>query len=236
LILSRGCLICNYRNALSISSTRLYTPMTDFLSELVIIAPPLLFALTIHEFAHGFIAYQLGDPTAKIAGRLTLNPLRHLDPLGTVAFFIFKFGWAKPVPVNSGYFHNPKQGMLWVALAGPASNLGLAVISAILAKTVWFLSDFLPYSNTSQAILIPFQQMLIASVWINLVLAICNFLPVPPLDGGRILAGLLPDRLATSFRQLERYGFIIILFLAFSGVLSKVILPIIKFANNLLLS
>ncbi len=210
--------------------------MTDFLTELIILAPPLLFALTLHEFAHGFIAYRLGDPTAIMAGRLTLNPLKHLDPLGTIAFFFIKFGWAKPVPVNASYFRNPKQDMLWVALAGPVTNLGLAIISAIFAKAVWLLAALLPYSRAMEAILLPLSTMLAASVWINLVLAIFNCLPIPPLDGGRILAGLLPDRLAESYQQLERYGFIIILVLAFSGLLSKVILPIITFVNDLLLS
>lgn len=210
--------------------------MNNFITELIILAPPLLLALTFHEFAHGFVAYRLGDPTARNAGRLTLNPLSHLDPLGTIAFFFIKFGWAKPVPVNPGYFRNPKQDMLWVALAGPVTNLALALISAIAVKAVWLVAEILPYSTAAEAILVPFNAMLIASVWINLVLCIFNFLPIPPLDGSRILTGLLPDRLAMSYLQLERYGFIIILLLAFSGILSKMILPIIKFANNLLLS
>jgi Zn-dependent protease len=210
--------------------------MTDFLTELIILAPPLLFALTLHEFAHGYIADRLGDPTARLAGRLTLNPLSHLDPLGTIAFFFIKFGWAKPVPVNAGNFRNPKQGMLWVALAGPVTNLGLAIISAILTKIAWLIAGFLPYSRMMEAILLPLSAMLVASVWINLVLAIFNILPIPPLDGGRILAGLLPDRLAEPYRQVERYGFVIILILAFSGLLSKVILPIIRSVNDLLLS
>ena len=210
--------------------------MTSFLNEFFILAPPLLFALTLHEFAHGFIAYRLGDPTALNAGRLTLNPLKHLDPLGTIVFFIFKFGWAKPVPVNANYFRNPKQDMLWVALAGPVTNLGLAIISAILTKAIWLLASQLPYSSLMEAILLPLNAMLIASVWINLVLAIFNFIPIPPLDGGRILAGILPDRLTESFRQVERYGFIIVLILAYSGMLGKVIMPTIKFVNNLLLS
>jgi Zn-dependent protease len=210
--------------------------MTDFLTELIILAPPLLFALTLHEFAHGFIADRLGDPTARLAGRLTLNPLSHLDPLGTIAFFFIKFGWAKPVPVNAGYFRNPKQDMLWVALAGPVTNFGLAIISAILTKIAWLIASLLPYSRVMEAVLLPLSAMLVASVWINLVLAIFNILPIPPLDGGRILAGLLPDRLAEPYRQVERYGFIIILILAFSGLLSKVILPIIRSVNDLLLS
>lgn len=210
--------------------------MNKFITDLIILAPPLLLALTLHELAHGLIAYRLGDPTAKNAGRLTLNPLKHLDPLGTLAFFIIKFGWAKPVPVNPGYFRHPKKDMLWVALAGPVTNLGLAVISAIIAKILWLVAASLPYSTAAEAILVPFNAMLIASVWINLVLCIFNFLPIPPLDGSRILTGLLPDSMARSYLQLERYGFVIIMLLAFSGILSKAILPIIRFANNLLLS
>ena len=210
--------------------------MNNFITELIILAPPLLLALTFHEFAHGYVAYRLGDPTAQNAGRLTLNPLSHLDPVGTIAFFFIKFGWAKPVPVNPVYFRNPKKDMLWVALAGPLTNLALAIISAILTKGVWFFAASLPYSATAEAILVPVNAMLIASVWINLVLCIFNFLPIPPLDGSRILTGLLPNKMAMSYLQLERYGFIIILVLAFSGLLSKVILPIISFANGLLLS
>ncbi|MBW2684093.1 MAG: site-2 protease family protein [Deltaproteobacteria bacterium] len=210
--------------------------MNNFIAQLIILAPPLLLALTVHEFAHGYVAYRLGDPTAKNAGRLTLNPLKHLDPIGTIAFFFIKFGWAKPVPVNPNYFKNPRKDMLWVALAGPATNLAMAIISAIMTKLVWALASLLPYSATAEAILVPLNAMLIASVWINLVLCIFNFLPIPPLDGSRILSGILPDDLARSYQQVERYGFIIILILAFSGLLSKVILPVISFANNLLLS
>lgn len=210
--------------------------MNQFIIELIILAPPLLLALTFHEFAHGLVAYRLGDPTAQNAGRLTLNPLSHLDPLGTIAFFFIKFGWAKPVPVNPSYFRNPKKDMLWVALAGPATNLALAIISAIMTKAIWFLAATLPYSTVAEAILVPLNGMLVASVWINLVLCIFNFLPIPPLDGSRILMGLLPNRAAISYMKIERYGFIIILVLAFSGLLSKAIIPIISFANSLLLS
>ncbi len=210
--------------------------MNHYITQLIILAPPLLFALTFHEFAHGFIAYHLGDPTARNAGRLTLNPLKHLDPLGTLAFFIIKLGWAKPVPINPNYFRNPKKDMLWVALAGPATNLILAIGSAILTKGILLLATTLPYSTTAEAILIPLSSMLMASVWINLVLCIFNFLPIPPLDGSRILTGLLPDNLALSYMKIERFGFIILMLLAFSGILSKAIVPIISFANSLLLS
>jgi Zn-dependent protease len=126
--------------------------------------------------------------------------------------------------------------MLWVALAGPVTNLVLAVASAILTKGIWALATVLPYSAVAEAILVPINSMLIASVWINLVLCIFNFLPIPPLDGSRILTGILPDHLALSYMKIERFGFILILVLAFSGVLSKVIVPIISFANSLLLS
>ena len=210
--------------------------MNTILSEIIIIAPPLLLALTVHEFAHGWVAYRLGDPTAKMAGRLTLNPLRHLDPIGTIAFFLIKIGWAKPVPVNAAYFKNPRKDMLWVALAGPMTNLAMAVISAVATKVVWLLMEILPASSVVNALFVPFNAMLIASVWINLVLCILNFLPIPPLDGSRILSGILPPDLARSFAGVERYGFILILVLAFSGILAKIILPIIHFANTLLLS
>jgi Zn-dependent protease len=210
--------------------------MEKFITELILLAPPLLLALTFHEFAHGYVAYQLGDPTAKNLGRLTLNPLKHLDPIGTIAFFFIKFGWAKPVPVNPQYFKDPKRDMLWVALAGPATNFVLAIVSAALAKGLWFFASQLPYSTMAEAILVPLNGMLIASVWINLVLCIFNFLPIPPLDGSRILMGLLPNRMAVSYMKFEKYGFIFVLVLAFSGVLSKVIMPVISFANGLLLS
>ena len=199
-------------------------------------APPLLLALTLHEYAHGYVAYRLGDPTARDAGRLTLNPLSHLDPIGTIAFFFIKFGWAKPVPVNPYYFKNPRKDMLWVALAGPVTNLLLAVASAVILKGLIGTASVIPYTPMLEAILVPLYNMLIASVWINLVLCIFNFLPIPPLDGGRILTGLLPDDLARTYASFERYGFIVILLLAFSGVLGTVIFPVIRFANNLLLT
>ena len=199
-------------------------------------APPLLLALTLHEYAHGYVAYRLGDPTARDAGRLTLNPLSHLDPIGTIAFFFIKFGWAKPVPVNPYYFKNPRKDMLWVALAGPITNLLLAVASALLLRAMIGTATLIPESAMLAAILVPLFNMLVASVWINLVLCIFNFLPIPPLDGGRILTGLLPENLARTYASFERYGFIVILILAFSGVLGTVIFPVIRFANNLLLS
>jgi len=210
--------------------------MNDTLLQLIILAPPLLLALTLHEFAHGYVAFRLGDPTAQAAGRLTLNPLKHLDPLGTIAFFIVHLGWAKPVPVNPGYFKNPQKDMLWVALAGPTTNFVLAIVSALMTKIVWVVAQILPYSALGEAILVPLNQTLIASVWINLVLCIFNFLPIPPLDGSRMLAGVLPPAMARSYIAIEKYGFILLIILALSGILSRMIMPLIQFANSLLLS
>jgi len=209
--------------------------MNNIILQIIILAPPILLALTVHEFAHGYVAYRFGDPTAKNQGRLTLNPLKHLDPIGTLAFFIIKIGWAKPVPVNPAYFRDPRKDMLWVALAGPAVNLVLAVVSALLVKVVWFIAATIPYSPMAEAILVPLNEVLLASVWINLVLCIFNFLPIPPLDGSRILAGILPPHLARKYESVERYGFVIILLLAFSGLLAKIILPIISSVRNFLL-
>jgi Zn-dependent protease len=210
--------------------------ITDFITKLILLAPPILLALTVHEFAHGYVAYRLGDPTAKAAGRLTLNPLHHLDPIGTLAFFIIQFGWAKPVPVNGAYFKSPRRDMLWVALAGPVTNLAMAVISAIIAQFVAQIALMLPPSGVMEALIIPFYLMLKASVWINLVLCIFNFLPIPPLDGSRILMGLLPESLARPYASIERYGFIILLVLIFTNILPNLIGPVIRFANSLLLS
>lgn len=209
--------------------------MTELITKIILLAPPILLALTLHEYAHGYVAYRFGDPTAKAAGRLTLNPISHLDPIGTLAFFLINIGWAKPVPVNGAYFKNPKKDMLWVALAGPVTNLILAIVSAIVAKLLFQLTLILPYSVVAEAIIVPFLEMLKASIWINLVLCIFNFLPIPPLDGSRILMGMLPDSMARTYASFERYGFVLILILAFTGILSKLIFPIIYFAGNILI-
>ncbi len=207
--------------------------ITTFILQFTILAPPILLALTVHEFAHGYTAYRFGDPTAKNLGRLSLNPLKHLDPIGTIAFFIIHLGWAKPVPVNPRYFKDPRKDMLWVALAGPAVNLFLAILSAILLKIVMVVINA-THSHLILYTLGPFAGMLEASVWINIVLCVFNFLPIPPLDGSKILMGLLPAKQAQAYASIERYGFVIVLLLAASGILSKMIHPIIVFANNLL--
>ena len=202
----------------------------QFVQEFALLAPPLLLSLTMHELAHGLVAYRLGDPTAKQLGRLTLNPLKHLDLLGTIAFFIMKIGWAKPVPVNASYFKNPRRDMMWVALAGAGANFLLAVASGILARLVVNAINIIP-----SFFLIPLAQMIAASVWINVMLGFFNLLPIPPLDGAKVLEGLLPSGFAVNFRRLESFGFIILLVLFYTGIIPRLLMPLINFANNLIL-
>lgn len=199
--------------------------------NLILSAPPLLFALTFHELAHGYVAWKLGDPTAKEEGRLTMNPLKHLDPFGVLAFLIMKIGWAKPVPVNPRYFRNPQQGMLLTALAGPVANLILAVISAILVKV---LGSIPVSSHLMYSLIKPMFDMMVASVWINVMLAVFNFLPIPPLDGSKVLMGILPPEQAMGYARLEPYGFLILLALFYMGIISKMIMPIVDFAFGMM--
>jgi Zn-dependent protease len=173
---------------------------------LLIILPPILFALTFHEYAHAWTSYRLGDPTAQSQGRLTLNPMAHLDPAGTVMLIItvlsgFGLGWARPVPVDPRYLKNPRRDMMWIALAGPASNVLLAFILGGLVFTI---------SPGSEMVSI-FRRMVGIGVSINLNLAFFNLIPIPPLDGSRILVGLLPARQAYQYSQLEMYGPILLI-------------------------
>ncbi len=204
--------------------------LNNFIQQFIILAPPFLFALTFHELAHGYVAWNLGDPTAKNQGRLTLNPLKHLDPLGVIAFIIMKIGWAKPVPVNPMYFKDPRKGMLLVALAGPAANILLAVASAVLVKLLLLTVHILPLY-----ILSPVANMLVASVWINIMLAVFNCLPIPPLDGSKVLMGVLPPETARIYERLEPFGFILLLVLFYTGIISRIIMPIIGLAQSMLL-
>uniref|UniRef100_A0A7V0Z6M8 Site-2 protease family protein n=1 Tax=candidate division WOR-3 bacterium TaxID=2052148 RepID=A0A7V0Z6M8_UNCW3 len=176
--------------------------MADRFLELLLSLPPLLLALTVHEYFHGFVAYRMGDPTAKFAGRLTFNPLKHIDPIGFIAFLLFRFGWAKPVPVNPYNFYNYKKGMVLTSIAGPGSNLGLAFISGMIIRIA---GVFLATPS-----LLPLAIMLRLCLFYNLILCAFNLIPIPPLDGSNVLFYLLPDRHAHIRYQLERYGFIIL--------------------------
>ncbi len=208
--------------------------INSIIQKIIILTPPILFAITVHEVAHGFVAWRLGDPTAKSQGRLTLNPIKHLDPIGTLVFFITQMiGWAKPVPVNPLYFKNPKRDMVWVSLAGPVSNILIAILSAVLVKS--FIG---PLSNISASfgyIIKPVLYMAFISIQVNIGLAIFNLIPIPPLDGSKVLAGLLPNSMMHHYYALERYGFIILIVLIFTGVTDRIIVPLINFANRLLI-
>jgi Zn-dependent protease len=213
----------------------------NVIGYMAIVLPPLLLALTLHELAHGYVALQFGDQTARWAGRLTLNPIPHLDPIGT---FLILFGlatgapvigWAKPVPVNPHNLRSPRADMIWVALAGPAMNLLLAVFSALAFQ--WFQDiHWRPGSAVGLSFTIPLKQIFSASLVINVGLAVFNLLPIPPLDGARVLNGLLPRRQAIAFSQLEPYGFIILLLLFVSGAVQRIISPIINETINFLRS
>lgn len=201
--------------------------MDSIIQGIAIYALPLIFAITLHEAAHGYVAKHYGDLTAYAQGRVTLNPLRHIDPIGTVILPLlllavsspYLFGWAKPVPVNFGNLRHPKRDMFWVAAAGPGANLLMAFLWALVFK----LGLAMPESDYAE----PMLLMGKAGIFVNVILLVINLLPLPPLDGGRIAVSLLPHRIAYRFSQIEPYGFMILLILMFTGVLVKVIGPFI---------
>ena len=207
-----------------------------FLRELSILAFPLLLAVTFHEVAHGYVADRLGDPTARLAGRLTLNPLVHLDPAGTLIFlFTRMIGWAKPVPVDWRYFKNPRRDMIWVSLAGPATNFVLAAGMALCYRLLSWLLAAGHGSGLGMRVTLPLTLMAHAGVTLNLGLGLFNLIPVPPLDGSRVLAGVLPLSAARGLEHLERYGFLILMALILSGALDWTIYPVLRVAAAILL-
>ena len=208
--------------------------MEAVIQTIAIAAIPVIFAITLHEAAHGYVARHFGDPTAWQEGRITANPLKHIDPVGTVLLpillFVFSspfiFGWAKPVPVNFSRLRQPKRDMLWVAAAGPAANLAMLLFWAAVMK----LALLLPFNSFS----LPMARMAEIGMIVNIVLMVLNLFPMPPLDGGRIAVSLLPQHLAWRYAQLERFGFPILLVLLFTGVLGAVISPVMQVVIGLI--
>ncbi len=208
--------------------------MDSIIQGIAIWALPVILAITLHEAAHGYVARYFGDLTAHAQGRISLNPMRHIDPMGTIVVPLvlftlskltvgtgFLFGWAKPVPVNFGNLRRPKYDMLWVAAAGPGANLFMAFLWALVMK----LGLSMPDSELSKPMLLMGE----AGIEINVILMVLNLLPLPPLDGGRMAVSLLPHRLAHHFARIEPYGFMILLLLLFTGMLGTIIGPSIMF-------
>jgi Zn-dependent protease len=189
--------------------------MEHIFLKISIMLVPALLAVTLHEVAHGFIAEKFGDPTARLLGRLTLNPIKHLDPIGTIALLVFGFGWARPVPVNANNLRDAKKDMIWVALAGPAANLLLALFSALLLRVVIYIAASLPEGGQLLHLINPVKLMAAFGLYINVILCLFNLMPIPPLDGGRVLMGVLPERQAQMLRKIEPFGMLLILFLIF---------------------
>ncbi|TJX61442.1 site-2 protease family protein [Soehngenia saccharolytica] len=181
--------------------------------------PGLLIAIIFHELAHGYAAYKLGDPTAKNAGRLTLNPIKHIDPVGFLFMLIFKFGWAKAVPINPAYFKNRKRDTIIVSVAGVLTNFVLAILFGFIIIKFKITNDYI-------------YQMILIAMWYNLMLGIFNLLPFPPLDGSKIVASLLPIRLEYLFYKYERYLYIVLLLLIMTNTIDKILNPLINILLN----
>ncbi|MHC1789852.1 site-2 protease family protein [Solidesulfovibrio sp.] len=213
--------------------------MLDFprvAQEIALLLVPVLMGITFHEVAHGYVANWLGDPTPRLAGRLTFNPIKHLDPFGTLAFLLTRMiGWAKPIPVNPRYFRDPARGMMLVALAGPAMNVVLAVCFALVIRLVEYAAMGVLPDTVAYRIFEPLAYICAAGVQVNIALAAFNLIPIPPLDGSNVLAAFLPPHLAARYMDFGRWGFFLILLLAVTGLLGTLILPVVRFASRLLL-
>lgn len=205
----------------------------EVIQTISIAAIPVLFAITLHEAAHGYVARHFGDMTAYQQGRISLNPLRHIDPIGTVLVPLVTmllggilFGWAKPVPVNFAALRRPKKDMLWVAIAGPATNLFMALGWALVYKLGWTFPD--------NYFAEPMLEMAEWGIKINVVLMVLNLLPLPPLDGGRVAVSLLPHRQAFQLAKIEPYGMFILIFLAITPVLGWILMPLVRLMYKLI--
>ena len=199
---------------------------------------PALFGIICHEVAHGWVAYKLGDPTAKYLGRLTLNPIKHIDPVGLGVFALtalltpFAIGWAKPVPVQSRYFKRPREGMVFVALAGPVTNLLVALLCAVILKFANNLESAGLFASSLPLEIV--QASAKMGIGINCALAWFNLLPIPPLDGSHILGGLLPRNLAIQYEGIGRYGLLIVILLLATGLLGQVLIPLMRMSVSLI--
>lgn len=189
--------------------------------EFLINLPGLLIAIVFHELAHGYTAYFLGDKTAKSQGRLSLNPLKHIDPMGFLFMLVFKFGWAKPVPINPLNFKNRKRDTFLVSIAGVVTNFILAIITA-------FIITYVPITNEI------LFQMILTTMWYNIMLGVFNLLPFPPLDGSKVVASFLPVKYEYYFYKYERYFYFVLVILIFTNVTDKIIGPIIDFVLNII--
>jgi len=195
------------------------------MQKIAVWALPVIFAITLHEVAHGWVASKLGDQTAKMLGRLTINPLKHIDPIGTILvplallmFGGFVFGWAKAVPVDTRNFKNPSRDMAWVAIAGPLSNLIMAFCWAVIAK----IGMMIQISSPDVGLFLIYSGL--AGISINLILLVLNLIPIPPLDGSRVLSAFLPKKLAWQYNQLAPYGFFVLIGLMFMGILTPLLM------------
>jgi len=201
--------------------------------QLIVSVPALILAITLHEVSHGYVANRLGDPTARMMGRLTLNPIKHIDPIGTVILPLILtmlggviFGYAKPVPINPSNFQDPRKGMAMSAAAGPITNIVLAIFSSLILVLILLPIASLLQSNVVTSVLTPLALMLKYSIRINLFLAALNLIPILPLDGGRVLVGLLPHRMAIAYSKIESFGLIILYALIFTGIAGMFIFPL----------
>lgn len=207
------------------------------LRQIIISAFPILIAITFHELSHGLVANKLGDPTAKMMGRLTLNPIAHIDLIGTILMPLmliiltngqFVFGYAKPVPINPANFRNPKKDMAISASAGPITNILLAIASILILKFIIAPLSLLLPESFSMTVMRPLIMIFTSSVIINVVLAVFNMIPIPPLDGGRVLIGFLPYKQAVSFSKIEPFGFIIVIILIATGMANYFVIPLVN--------
>lgn len=192
------------------------------LYDKLISLPGLFIAIIFHEVAHGYTAYKLGDPTAKEAGRLTLNPLKHIDIVGFICMLVFRFGWAKPVPINPNYFKNRKRDTILVSLAGPLTNFLISIISALIISMGFIKNDIV-------------MESVVITLWYNIMLGVFNLLPFPPLDGSKIVASLLPVKYEYMFYKYEKYLYLVLVVLIITNTIDKILGPLINMSLKLLL-